>query len=240
MNSWSCREAVTGGRFLTDLDGSRWYRTGDVVGKRDDGALVHVGRDDNQVKINGHRIELGEVEHPVPDNVTDQPARLAGGLKACRGLLARLEGLAASVPLAPVGLAVSSWRASAAEIPCGHSGRWLYADSVLHRHVRCARRHAGTPASHPVAVTFGSGGFDLGLSLVLGSLRQQVAAGTARWRCSSQRISVRSLSCRREVRPSLRKMLRRCASMVRGLRNSRAATSLEVSPSATRRAMCTS
>lgn len=53
-------------------------------------------------------------------------------------------------------------------------------------------------------------------------------------------ISPRSRSWRRDVMPSLRKMLRRWASMVRGLRNSRAATSLEVAPVATSRAMCSS
>jgi amino acid adenylation domain-containing protein len=38
-----------------------WYRTGDLVG-REHGALVHWGRIDDQVKINGHRVEPGEVE----------------------------------------------------------------------------------------------------------------------------------------------------------------------------------
>ncbi|WP_228769624.1 non-ribosomal peptide synthetase [Actinokineospora alba] len=52
---------LTAARFPV-VDGERWYRTGDLGRYWPDGNLEFLGRLDHQVKINGFRVELGEIE----------------------------------------------------------------------------------------------------------------------------------------------------------------------------------
>ncbi|WP_164834996.1 non-ribosomal peptide synthetase [Sinorhizobium meliloti] len=58
------RTDLTAARFLPDPRGygERLYRTGDRAVVHEDGSIVLLGRDDSQVKIRGHRVELGELE----------------------------------------------------------------------------------------------------------------------------------------------------------------------------------
>jgi len=55
------REALTRERFAT-IDGERRYRTGDRVRRLRNGDIEFLGRLDEQVKVRGFRVELGEIE----------------------------------------------------------------------------------------------------------------------------------------------------------------------------------
>jgi len=52
---------LTAQRF-PEIEGKRWYLTGDIAMRDGSGFFHHLGRIDNQIKLHGHRVELEEIE----------------------------------------------------------------------------------------------------------------------------------------------------------------------------------
>jgi len=80
----------TAARFPV-INGKVWYRSGDLVYRDDRGIYHHLGRVDSQVKILGHRVELGEVEAILAEACgTDSVAVVAWPIEygSARGLVA--------------------------------------------------------------------------------------------------------------------------------------------------------
>lgn len=65
--------------FVIAPDGCRLYKTGDLGRWRPTGIVEFLGREDDQVKVNGYRVELGEIEAVLSDhpNVVAAVARLS-------------------------------------------------------------------------------------------------------------------------------------------------------------------
>ncbi|MGM1057641.1 non-ribosomal peptide synthetase [Saccharothrix sp. Mg75] len=80
------------------LPGRRLYRTGDLVRELPDGTLDYLGRVDDQVKISGFRVELGEVESVLRslDHVEDAAVVCVevDGEKSLRGYYVSREPVA--------------------------------------------------------------------------------------------------------------------------------------------------
>ena len=100
------RPDLTASRFIADPfnAGERMYRTGDVARWLENGAVEYLGRSDDQLKIRGQRIELGEidrvmqqlpdVEHAVAHAcVFNQAAATGGDARQLVGYLVSQSGL---------------------------------------------------------------------------------------------------------------------------------------------------
>lgn len=60
--------ALTAEKFIDNPFGKgKLYKTGDLAYWREDGNIIFAGRKDNQVKLNGQRIEIGEIESVIGD-----------------------------------------------------------------------------------------------------------------------------------------------------------------------------
>ena len=62
MRGYFGQPELTAAAFFVDDDGTRWYRTGDLVEDLGAGCFQFHGRRDRMVKKRGYRIELGEIE----------------------------------------------------------------------------------------------------------------------------------------------------------------------------------
>jgi acetyltransferase-like isoleucine patch superfamily enzyme len=73
------RDTLTAEKFISNpMDpGALIYRTGDLVRWHEDGNLECLGRMDHQVKLRGHRIELGEVEAALTSHPQIKEAAVA-------------------------------------------------------------------------------------------------------------------------------------------------------------------
>src|SRR5215208_2396783 len=63
---------ITAEKFVPDWisgrEGERLYRTGDEVMWNEAGKVEFIGRKDQQVKVRGYRIEMGEIEAALRDH----------------------------------------------------------------------------------------------------------------------------------------------------------------------------
>ncbi|MEQ6279657.1 enterobactin non-ribosomal peptide synthetase EntF [Kluyvera huaxiensis] len=100
------RPDLTASRFIADpfAPGERMYRTGDVARWLDNGAVEYLGRSDDQLKIRGQRIELGEIDRmmqTLPDVeqavthacVINQAAATGGDARQLVGYVVSASGL---------------------------------------------------------------------------------------------------------------------------------------------------
>ncbi len=99
------RPDLTASRFIADpfAPGERMYRTGDVARWLANGAVEYLGRSDDQLKIRGQRIELGEIDavmQALPDVaqavthacVLNQAAAVGGDARQLVGYLVSTSG----------------------------------------------------------------------------------------------------------------------------------------------------
>ncbi|MBP2471449.1 non-ribosomal peptide synthetase component F/acyl carrier protein [Crossiella equi] len=150
---------LTAARFTTTPDGTRWYRSGDRVRVRPDGALDYLGRIDRQVQLLGKRVEPAEVEavlerHPAVARAavlvrTDAQGRAQGllGVVLPHGPL-DLAGLRAHTAAALPAHMVPDELRVVAELPVSPSGKVDHAALAVEE----APEPVADPLSEAVAI----------------------------------------------------------------------------------------
>ncbi len=99
------RPELTAEKFVDDpfYPGETLYRTGDIGRWNEQGQIVFLGRRDHQVKLNGARVELGEIEARLKEHSAIREAvvtvtRVAGAAAAAPVVHCRLCGLPSNFP----------------------------------------------------------------------------------------------------------------------------------------------
>ncbi len=92
------RTDLTRQRFVYLADGTRAYRTGDIVRRLPSGELEFCGRIDDQIKVHGHRIEPAEIAHTLESHPSVAaavvvPRERPGGDKALCGYVVAAPGM---------------------------------------------------------------------------------------------------------------------------------------------------
>ena len=76
MTGYWNRAEATERSMYRDASGSRFYRTGDFVRHNAQGELIFLGRRDRQVKVQGRRIQLDEIEFDLAETFRQRRDRL--------------------------------------------------------------------------------------------------------------------------------------------------------------------
>ncbi|KAJ2996783.1 hypothetical protein NUW58_g862 [Xylaria curta] len=72
------RDVLTRERFpILQASGERIYRTGDLVRVLHDDSIDFLGRADDQVKLRGQRLEIGEINYAIRDGLADKAGDVA-------------------------------------------------------------------------------------------------------------------------------------------------------------------
>ncbi len=96
-------EEKTKEKFISHtLTGKRLYDTGDAGKYAEDGTILFLGRKDSQVKINGHRVECGEIQTVIKQHPEVEEAVVTTSRKDRNVLLAYVKG--AKKPIQEEGL----------------------------------------------------------------------------------------------------------------------------------------